>query len=106
VVVFRDKHPAALEHLQAVPRPHITNLDSLQPSAEDYALGKSQRSAGGRSFVLPCCCIVAVKLQSFAIPAVEELWKKGEQVLEQLKPGAQHRFGFHRPPFNSVQHLQ
>lgn len=45
VVVFRDRRPAAREHLQVVPRQHITNLNSLRPSQEDYALGEWEAAA-------------------------------------------------------------
>ena len=67
MVVFRDKHPAALEHLQAVPRLHITNLDSLQPSAEDYALGKSHRLRWRLPLPAASCCIVSLRLQSIRV---------------------------------------
>lgn len=36
---------------------------------------------------------------------VREMLETGREVLERLHPGAQLRFGFHRPPFNSVLHL-
>lgn len=36
---------------------------------------------------------------------VLEMLETGRQVLERMHPGAKLRFGFHRPPFNSVLHL-
>ncbi|KAL4441040.1 hypothetical protein ABPG77_010471 [Micractinium sp. CCAP 211/92] len=36
---------------------------------------------------------------------VLEMLETGRQVLTRLHPGAKLRFGFHRPPFNSVLHL-
>jgi hypothetical protein len=38
--------------------------------------------------------------------AVQEMVETGRQVLQKLHPGQEQLLGFHRPPFNSVLHLQ
>ncbi|KAL4853554.1 Nuclear pore complex protein NUP205 [Chlorella vulgaris] len=46
LVVFRDKSPAGLEHLQVVPRHHVRNFDSLCPSSADHELVSAMVAAG------------------------------------------------------------
>eukprot|EP00271_Cylindrocystis_brebissonii_P021982 TRINITY_DN8201_c1_g1_i1.p3 TRINITY_DN8201_c1_g1~~TRINITY_DN8201_c1_g1_i1.p3 ORF type:complete len:103 (-),score=5.42 TRINITY_DN8201_c1_g1_i1:906-1214(-) len=36
---------------------------------------------------------------------VESMWRVGKDLLIRDAPDKDHRFGFHRPPFNSVGHL-
>lgn len=40
------------------------------------------------------------------VAAVAEMMAIGQRVLAELQPGAEHKLGFHKPPFNSVHHLQ
>jgi hypothetical protein len=75
LVVFHDIHPAALCHLQVVPKHHVCNLAALRRCAADHGL-------------------------------LAEMAATGRAALSQLHPGAPQQLGFHRPPFNSVRHLQ
>lgn len=75
LIVFRDIRPAALCHLQVVPKHHVRNLAALRPCAADHGL-------------------------------LAEMAATGRAALAQLHPGAPQKLGFHRPPFNSVLHLQ
>lgn len=55
---------------------------------------------------LPPCCHPATRQSCPGCAPVLEMLETGRQVLERMHPGAKLRFGFHRPPFNSVLHLQ
>ncbi|XP_057860097.1 bifunctional adenosine 5'-phosphosulfate phosphorylase/adenylylsulfatase HINT4 isoform X2 [Cryptomeria japonica] len=75
VYAIEDIKPAALRHYLIIPVDHIATVRNLQRRKEDYAL-------------------------------VEHMLKIGQSLLQRDAPGAlQYRFGFHQPPFNSVNHL-
>ncbi|CAK9223099.1 unnamed protein product [Sphagnum troendelagicum] len=75
IVVFKDRSPASYRHYLAVPVHHIKNIQSLHQSEADYDL-------------------------------VAHMHKVGQSLLLRDAPDATgYRFGFHRPPFNSVDHL-
>ncbi|KAJ1307216.1 hypothetical protein OPQ81_001331 [Rhizoctonia solani] len=73
LVVFRDRHPAAKEHLLVITRRHIESIKSL--SASDVPLLLRMRDAGSQALSL------------LGIPEDHQ------------------RFGFHIPPFNTVNHI-
>ncbi|XP_076801337.1 adenosine 5'-monophosphoramidase HINT3-like [Clavelina lepadiformis] len=74
--IFPDKHPAAKHHYLVVPRKHINNPKTLE--GEEHA------------------------------KMVEEMYGFGKQYLESLDTAelaTDARYGFHFPPFISIEHL-
>ncbi|KAK1438749.1 hypothetical protein QVD17_04559 [Tagetes erecta] len=75
VVAFRDINPSAFRHYLVIPVEHIATVKDLQRRTEDYSL-------------------------------VSHMLNVGQTLLSRDAPNSiQHRFGFHQPPFNSVNHL-
>ncbi|KZO89902.1 HIT-like protein [Calocera viscosa TUFC12733] len=73
LIIFKDRSPAATEHLLVIPRHHLASVKALRKPD---------------------------------IPLVRKLEAAGADVLTTLgyAPSNQ-RFGFHIPPFNSINHL-
>lgn len=78
VVVLPDIRPAAAVHLLVLPRTHVPNVSSL--AGPDVALVRHMVAVG------------------------EQLLQQEDQKQPGLQP-AVHKFGFHKPPFRSVDHL-
>ncbi|KAH6788701.1 histidine triad nucleotide-binding 4 [Perilla frutescens var. frutescens] len=75
VVAFEDINPSALRHYLVIPVEHIPTVKQLWRRPEDFAL-------------------------------VSHMVDVGRALLRRDAPNAeQYRFGFHQPPFNSVDHL-
>ncbi|XP_016475798.1 bifunctional adenosine 5'-phosphosulfate phosphorylase/adenylylsulfatase HINT4 [Nicotiana tabacum] len=75
VVAFRDINPSAFRHYLVIPKQHIPTVKNLQRSPEDFSL-------------------------------VSHMLDVGKSLLHRDAPQCKHyRFGFHQPPFNSVDHL-
>ncbi|GLT78397.1 hypothetical protein SLA2020_499340 [Shorea laevis] len=75
VVAFQDIKPAAFRHYLVIPVEHIPTVKDLRRRSEDYSL-------------------------------VLHTLNVGQTLLRKDAPEAeQFRFGFHQPPFNSVNHL-
>ncbi|EES12562.1 hypothetical protein BDA96_06G176700 [Sorghum bicolor] len=75
VVAFRDINPSAFRHYLVIPIDHIPTVNSLHKTKDDHQL-------------------------------VSHMVKVGKDLLNQDAPNSEeHRFGFHQPPFNSVNHL-
>ncbi|XP_076916552.1 bifunctional adenosine 5'-phosphosulfate phosphorylase/adenylylsulfatase HINT4-like [Bidens hawaiensis] len=75
VVAFQDINPSAFRHYLVIPVEHILTVKNLQRSAQDYSL-------------------------------VSHMLNVGQTLLTRDAPDStQYRFGFHQPPFNSVNHL-
>lgn len=75
LVAFEDIRPAAARHYLVIPVSHVGDVNSLQRGQADYQL-------------------------------VKRMVEVGRELLQRDAPeGGTHRFGFHRPPFNSVDHL-
>lgn len=75
VVAFQDIKPAALKHYLVIPVEHIPTTKQLRRRSEDFAL-------------------------------VSHMLDVGRTLLQRDEPDTeQYRFGFHQPPFNSVNHL-
>ncbi|KAB2018103.1 hypothetical protein ERO13_D08G188900v2 [Gossypium hirsutum] len=75
VVAFKDINPSAFRHYLIIPVEHIPTVNDLQRRNEDYTL-------------------------------VSHMINVGETLLRRDAPQSnQYRFGFHQPPFNSVDHL-
>lgn len=75
VVAFQDINPSAYRHYLVIPKEHIATINELCQGEEHYAL-------------------------------VHHMLKTGETLMHRDAPAAEeYRFGFHRPPFNSVNHL-
>ncbi|KAJ8552669.1 hypothetical protein K7X08_020062 [Anisodus acutangulus] len=75
VVAFRDINPSAFRHYLVIPKQHIPTVKNLQRSPEDFSL-------------------------------VSHMLDVGKSLLHRDAPQSKHyRFGFHQPPFNSVDHL-
>ncbi|KAK9838713.1 hypothetical protein WJX74_001870 [Apatococcus lobatus] len=72
LLAFRDRTPAAKEHLLIIPKRHIPTVKSL--TREDYQL-------------------------------VLSMGQVGESLIQECALGSGSKFGFHTPPFNSVDHL-
>ncbi|CAE6427729.1 unnamed protein product [Rhizoctonia solani] len=73
LIVFKDRNPAAREHLLVITRRHVESVKSLNVS--DVPLLLRMRDAGSQA------------LSSLGIPE------------------DQQKFGFHIPPFNTVNHI-
>jgi len=75
IVVFVDRNPSAYRHYLVIPNNHVKTVKDLRPGEADYAL-------------------------------VSHMLKLGKSTLQRDAPDApNYRFGFHKPPFNSVDHL-
>ncbi|KAJ0433261.1 putative sulfate adenylyltransferase (ADP) [Helianthus annuus] len=75
VVAFRDINPSAFRHYLVIPVEHIATVKDLQRRTQDYAL-------------------------------VSHMLNVGQMLLSRDAPDSiNYRFGFHQPPFNSVNHL-
>ncbi|MED6157047.1 Bifunctional adenosine 5'-phosphosulfate phosphorylase/adenylylsulfatase hint4 [Stylosanthes scabra] len=75
VVAFRDIRPSAFRHYLVIPVQHIPTVNDLQRKTDDYTL-------------------------------VTHMLEVGRMLLLRDAPNSnQHRFGFHQPPLNSVNHL-
>ncbi|XP_074317398.1 bifunctional adenosine 5'-phosphosulfate phosphorylase/adenylylsulfatase HINT4-like [Silene latifolia] len=75
VVAFRDIKPSAFRHYLVIPIKHIPTVKELQRVHEDSAL-------------------------------VSHMLDVGKMLLQRDAPqSTDYRFGFHQPPFNSVDHL-
>ncbi|XP_050375723.1 bifunctional adenosine 5'-phosphosulfate phosphorylase/adenylylsulfatase HINT4 [Argentina anserina] len=75
VVAFQDIKPAALRHYLVIPVDHIRTVNDLQRRPEDYSL-------------------------------VSHMLEVGKALIQRDAPQShQYRFGFHQPPFNSVNHI-
>ncbi|KAJ3680369.1 hypothetical protein LUZ60_016647 [Juncus effusus] len=75
VVVFPDRNPSAFRHYLAIPVKHVPTVNNLERKAEDYQL-------------------------------VNHMLNVGKDLLKRDAPNSEeHRFGFHQPPFNSINHL-
>jgi len=73
LIVFKDRAPAAKEHLLVIPRNHLASVKALRKADT---------------------------------PLVRNLHAAGVQALSDLGfPASDQRFGFHIPPFNSINHL-
>ncbi|XP_059307892.1 bifunctional adenosine 5'-phosphosulfate phosphorylase/adenylylsulfatase HINT4 isoform X1 [Lycium ferocissimum] len=75
VVAFRDINPSAFRHYLVIPKQHIPTVKDLQRNQEDFSLASHMLDVG-------------------------------KSLLHRDAPQSKHyRFGFHQPPFNSVDHL-
>uniref|UniRef100_A0ACD5UDR4 Uncharacterized protein n=1 Tax=Avena sativa TaxID=4498 RepID=A0ACD5UDR4_AVESA len=75
VVAFQDINPSAFRHYLVIPIEHIPTVNDLRITNEDHQL-------------------------------VSHMVKVGKDLLGRDAPGSEeHRFGFHQPPFNSIDHL-
>ncbi|XP_059643005.1 bifunctional adenosine 5'-phosphosulfate phosphorylase/adenylylsulfatase HINT4 isoform X3 [Cornus florida] len=75
VVAFQDINPSAFRHYLVIPVEHISTVRDLKRRTEDFSL-------------------------------VSHMLSVGQTLLHRDAPQSnQYRFGFHRPPFNSVNHL-
>ncbi|XP_073301863.1 bifunctional adenosine 5'-phosphosulfate phosphorylase/adenylylsulfatase HINT4 [Primulina huaijiensis] len=75
VVAFQDINPSAFRHYLVIPIEHIPTVKDLQRRSEDFSL-------------------------------VSHMLTVGQSLLQRDAPYAEkYRFGFHQPPFNSVNHL-
>ncbi|XP_051119371.1 bifunctional adenosine 5'-phosphosulfate phosphorylase/adenylylsulfatase HINT4 isoform X2 [Andrographis paniculata] len=75
VVAFQDINPSAFRHYLVIPIEHIPTVKDLRRTSEDFAL-------------------------------VSHMLNVGKNLLQRDASNANdYRFGFHQPPFNSVNHL-
>ncbi|KMS97886.1 hypothetical protein BVRB_5g123150 [Beta vulgaris subsp. vulgaris] len=75
MVAFQDINPAAFRHYLVIPIQHIPTVKNLQRGDEHFSL-------------------------------VTQMLNVGKTLLQlEASQSNVHRFGFHRPPFNSVDHL-
>ncbi|KAJ3408499.1 hypothetical protein HDV05_004958 [Chytridiales sp. JEL 0842] len=85
VVAFRDKAPAAREHILIVPRKHIRNCNHVRPTSEDIEIIE-RIQAVAEKLIKKC---VDISVDCGSRPKKDELY----------------RIGFTRPPWNTVDHL-
>ncbi|RHY84534.1 hypothetical protein DYB26_015533 [Aphanomyces astaci] len=96
VMAFRDKHPRATAHILVVPKNHIESTANLTPS--HASIGTHHDTSIPSSHVT-------------LLHVVEHMLNIGKDVLHQecLRlghvPSKPAVFGFHQPPFNSINHL-
>nr|XP_043616983.1 bifunctional adenosine 5'-phosphosulfate phosphorylase/adenylylsulfatase HINT4 [Erigeron canadensis]XP_043616984.1 bifunctional adenosine 5'-phosphosulfate phosphorylase/adenylylsulfatase HINT4 [Erigeron canadensis] len=75
VVAFPDINPSSFRHYLVIPVEHIATVKDLRRTTEDHTL-------------------------------VNHMFNVGQMLLSRDAPNSiQYRFGFHQPPFNSVNHL-
>ncbi|XP_020583999.1 bifunctional adenosine 5'-phosphosulfate phosphorylase/adenylylsulfatase HINT4 [Phalaenopsis equestris] len=75
VIAFPDINPSAYRHYLVISKEHISTVRNLRRRAEDYQL-------------------------------VCQMLDVGRRLLQNDAPESKlYRFGFHQPPFNSVNHL-
>ncbi|CAI7752327.1 unnamed protein product [Closterium sp. NIES-53] len=75
LIAFPDIRPAAYKHIQVIPIEHIATVNDLTPTESHRQL-------------------------------VESMVALGHKLVREHAPDAkEYHFGFHRPPFNSVNHL-
>ncbi|CAK9181938.1 unnamed protein product [Ilex paraguariensis] len=77
VVAFQDINPSAFRHYLVIPIEHIPTVRDLHRRPEDFSL-------------------------------VSHMFDVGQNLLRRDAPAShskQYRFGFHQPPFNSINHL-
>ncbi|BAF15335.1 bifunctional adenosine 5'-phosphosulfate phosphorylase/adenylylsulfatase HINT4 isoform X1 [Oryza sativa Japonica Group] len=75
VMAFKDINPSAFRHYLVIPIEHIPTVNNLQRTTEDHQL-------------------------------VSHMLAVGRDLLNRDAPNSEEqRFGFHQPPFNSVDHL-
>ncbi|KAL8136492.1 hypothetical protein V2J09_002493 [Rumex salicifolius] len=75
VVAFQDINPSAFRHYLVIPVEHIGTVKDLQRKPEHYTL-------------------------------VSHMLDVGKSLLQRDAPSSEElKFGFHQPPFNSVNHL-
>ncbi|KAI3982478.1 hypothetical protein MKX01_006609 [Papaver californicum] len=75
VVAFEDINPSAFRHYLVIPVKHISTVKDLQRSTEDFNL-------------------------------VSHMLNVGQDLVHRdASESKEYKFGFHRPPFNSVDHL-
>ncbi|KAH7332258.1 hypothetical protein KP509_20G078600 [Ceratopteris richardii] len=75
IVAFKDINPSAYRHYLVIPKEHIPSVYQLRKGEEHHAL-------------------------------VSHMLKTGQTLMQRDAPAAvKYRFGFHRPPLNSVNHL-
>ncbi|KAF3448342.1 hypothetical protein FNV43_RR09055 [Rhamnella rubrinervis] len=75
IVAFQDISPSAERHYLVIPLEHIPSVKDLQKRPEDYSLAS-------------------------------HMLEVGQMLLRRDAPQCQqYRFGFHRPPLNTVGHL-
>uniref|UniRef100_A0A803L6M3 HIT domain-containing protein n=1 Tax=Chenopodium quinoa TaxID=63459 RepID=A0A803L6M3_CHEQI len=75
VVAFQDINPSAFRHYLVIPIEHIPTVKNLERGQQHYTL-------------------------------VSHMLNVGKSLLQQdAAQSNEHRFGFHQPPFNSVDHL-
>ncbi|XP_024377931.1 bifunctional adenosine 5'-phosphosulfate phosphorylase/adenylylsulfatase HINT4 isoform X1 [Physcomitrium patens] len=87
IVVLVDRNPSAYRHYLVIPTNHIKTVKDLRPGEEDYSLE-------------------CISYLCYLVLAVSHMYKLGKSTLLHDAPdAAKYRFGFHRPPFNSVDHL-
>ena len=66
----------------------VTGRAAVRPAGEKTSLDNLWDDK-----VEPCCC------------AVEDMCRIGSKLLTSIEPHREHKFGFHVPPWNSVDHL-
>lgn len=132
-MAFDDRAPAAVRHILVIPRQHIPNTNSL--SGNDAALGACLGANAGRCFflhvsvcpswpsspplshVLEASALTPGQLQTLhpapGFGAVRHMRAVGQQLLKASLAPLAHgaaadtfKFGFHKPPLRSVDHLQ
>ncbi|MCO5549087.1 hypothetical protein L7F22_002553 [Adiantum nelumboides] len=75
IVAFQDINPSAFRHYLVIPKEHIPTIKQLCKGEQHYML-------------------------------VQHMMQTGETLMRRDAPAAvEYRFGFHRPPFNSINHL-
>eukprot|EP00877_Chromochloris_zofingiensis_P011393 jgi/Chrzof1/6507/Cz18g13250.t1 len=92
VVAFPDRSPAAARHLLVIPKQHVANVHTL--SYEDIALVRHLLAVGNKL------------LQSELDAGLASSQAQPSSTAGQHAATSQRfKFGFHKPPFRSVDHL-
>jgi hypothetical protein len=95
VIAFRDIRPAAAAHFLVCPREHIVSARHLQADR----LGDAELGAR------PGSCAGQRTHGADAPGTAAHMYAVGRTLVEREAPGARTQFGYHLPPFNSVDHL-
>jgi hypothetical protein len=111
LVCFPDISPSGAAHFQVVPKEHLLNVASLQAGEEHQELGIQPPLSPhiGRCSVISVQSPpknLASRRRRCRAGAAKQMLQAGIDVCDRLHPGTRRKFGYHVPPFMSVQHLQ
>ena len=96
VAAFLPRHPKARDHILVVPHEHIQHVDALLPDDDAAAKKREGSKAEGTVFGGGTAALLR-EMRAFGLKCARE---RDPQLRDD-----QVQLAFHKPPFNSVDHL-